>query len=636
MTRCGWRAGILGQAARIAHGTAGDEQLVPDDHLVIFREKSDKVNGPLEVLYVTSAATGVPDRYPHVANRLVNYAMFNPSDIPVGMSASGVLVSSAIEPPVSSARSLPVSRRSVLLGGAAVAGVGLLDLRTAHAEPVRSDPFGIGVASGDPLPDGVVLWTRLVADPFDAASMGTRPVPVAWEIAADPRFANVVRRGMAVSRPEFAHSVHVDVRGLRPAREYWYRFRAGRHVSPAGRTRTAPSGSSSPGALRVGVVNCQDWQNGYWPAYSGLAEEDLDVVLHLGDYIYEYDPESGYPDRLHTTPQTPGLDQLSTLADYRARHAQYKTDPALQTAHAAFPWIVTWDDHEVENNYADLVDEIDDTGARHQDPQEFARQRAAAYQAYYEHMPLRRAPVRGSANYRLFRRFDFGDLLRLNVLDTRQYRTDQPGGHSQDFGPVQDGLGNTGGTLTGAGQDRWLAGGLTSSPARWNVIAQQVMMSQIRFPNFLDPAHPLPPIANLDQWDGYDPARSRLLRFLRDASISNPVVLAGDIHSSWFSDLRIDRDELGSAPVAVEFTATSISSDFPIAFDAPLKALNPTLNPHVRYFDGSRRGYLRMNIDRQRWVTEARTVDTIAVRTAPVRTTASWATVTGRPGLVPA
>ncbi|WP_222721229.1 alkaline phosphatase D family protein [Actinomadura sp. HBU206391] len=545
-------------------------------------------------------------------------------------------MSSASETPASSVRSRPVGRRAVLLGGAAVAGAGLLDVRAAHGDSVRQDPFGIGVASGDPLPDGVVLWTRLVADPFDAASMGARPVPVAWEVSSDPRFARPVRRGTAVSRPEFAHSVHVDVRGLKPDREYWYRFRTGRHVSPAGRTRTAPAASSRPRGLRMGVVNCQDWQNGYWPAYSGLAEEDLDVVLHLGDYIYEYDPSGVYPDRLHTTPQTLGLDQLSTLADYRARHAQYKTDPALQQAHAAFPWIVTWDDHEVENNYAGLVDEIDDTGARHQDARRFARQRAAAYQAYYEHMPLRRTPVRGSASYRLFRRFDFGDLLRLNVLDTRQYRTDQPGGHSQDFGPIQDGLDNAEGTLTGAVQDRWLTKGLASSRARWNVIAQQVMMSQIRFPNFLDPAHPLPPIANLDQWDGYDPARARRLRFLRDASISNPVVLAGDIHSSWFSDLRIDRDDLSSAPVAVEFTATSVSSDFPIAFDAPLKALNPTLNPHVRYFDGSRRGYLRMNIDRQRWLAEARTVDTIATRTSPVRTTASWATVSGRPGLVPA
>ncbi|MFD8697548.1 alkaline phosphatase D family protein [Kitasatospora purpeofusca] len=533
-------------------------------------------------------------------------------------------------------RTAAIGRRGLLVGAAVAVGAQALNIRTAHAEPVRRDPFLLGVASGDPLPDAVVLWTRLVADPFDAAAMGPRSVPVSWEVAADPGFRRTVRRGVAVAEAGRGHSVHVDVRGLQPGRDYWYRFRAGRHLSPAGRTRTAPAAGAHPGRLRLGVVNCQDWQNGYWPAYTALAAEDLDAVVHLGDYIYETDPRSQYPDRLHTTPETPGIDQLLTLADYRARHALYKTDPALQGAHAAFPWIVTWDDHEVENNYAGLVDEIDDTGARHQDTAALARERAAAYQAYYEHMPLRNPYRTGSPDYRLYRRFDFGDLLRLNVLDTRQYRTDQPGGHSQDFGPVADGLGNTAGTLTGAEQEEWLRRGLSGSRARWNVIAQQVMMSQIRFPNFLDPAHPLPPLANLDQWDGYDPARTRLLRFLRDAAVANPVVLAGDIHSSWFSDLRIDRDDLAAAPVAVEFTATSVSSDFPAAFDAPLKALNPTLNPQVRYFEGLRRGYLRLDVDRERWLTDARTVDSIAVRESPVRTSASWAVVAGEPGLVPA
>jgi alkaline phosphatase D len=529
----------------------------------------------------------------------------------------------------------PLTRRTLLAGAAAVAGAGVLDARTAHAEPVRRHPFALGVASGDPLPDGVVLWTRLVADPYDAASMGRRPVLVQWEVAADPRFRRVRRRGVAVARPELAHSVHVDVRGLAPDREYWYRFRAGRHLSPAGRTRTAPAFGSHPRRLRLGVVNCQDLQNGYWPAYLGLAREDLDVVLHLGDYIYEYDPNSAYPDRVHTSPQTPGIDQLQTLADYRARHAQYKSDPALRAAHAKFPWILTWDDHEVENNYADLADETDDTGPRRQDPATFARQRAAAYRAYYEHMPVRPRPMPGSPHYRLFRRFDFGDLLRLNVLDTRQYRTDQPPSIISDFGSVESGLNNTDGTLTGAGQEAWLRRGLDRSRARWNVIAQQVMMSQIRFPNLLNPQNPLPPIANLDQWDGYDPARTRLLTFLRDRRVTNPVVLAGDIHSSWFSDLRVDRDDLSAPPVAVEFTATSISSDFPVGFDAPLKAYNPILNPQVRHFDGLRRGYLLMDVDRRRWLTQERTVDSIAVRESPVRTTASWAVFAGTPGLVP-
>ncbi len=350
-----------------------------------------------------------------------------------------------------------VSRRAVLAGAAVAAGATVLDVRSAHAEPVRRDPFTLGVASGDPLPNGVVIWTRLTArGPAAGSRCSGRSPPTRGSGGSS-------RRGVTVAHPALAHSVHVDVRGLAPAREYWYRFRAGHHLSPVGRAKTAPAWHAHPRRLRLGVVNCQDFQNGYWPAYAGLAEEDLDAVVHLGDYIYEYDPHSVYADRRHTAPQTPGLDQLSTLADYRARHAQYKSDPALQAAHAAFSWIVTWDDHEVENNYADRIDE-QDTGAAHQTPEQLAVQRAAAYQAYYEHMPLRRRVVPGSPFYRLFRRFDFGDLLRLNVLDTRQYRTDQPPGVFADFGPVESGLNNTAGTLTGTDQGAWLRRGPGALP----------------------------------------------------------------------------------------------------------------------------------------------------------------------------
>jgi alkaline phosphatase D len=535
-----------------------------------------------------------------------------------------------------------IDRRRFLTGAAAVAGAAALGARggpAAASSPSRPEPgtfapgtFALGVASGDPLPRSVLLWTRLVRDTFSAGSMPNRPVHVEWQVAHDPAFRRLARAGAVSARPELAHSVHVDVRGLDPGREYFYRFRAGRRISPVGRTRTAPAAHADPRRLRLGIVNCQDWQNGYWPAYVGLAAEDLDVVVHLGDYIYEYDPVSALPDRRHVAPHRVGLDQLSTLDDYRNRHAQYKTDPALQAAHAAFPWIVTWDDHETENNYADVVDEIDDTGAKRQDPAEFARQRAAAYQAYFEHMPIRVAYRRGSPDLRIFRRFDFGRLARLSVLDTRQYRTDQPGGFPNDFGLVATGLSNVDGTLTGRAQERWLLGNLARSRARWNVVAQQVMMSRILFPN---PALVPPTFANLDQWDGYAPQRARLLRFLERQRVANPVVLAGDIHSSWFSDLKRDFDDPASPTVAVEFTATSVSSDFPIAFDAPLKAANPVLNPHVRYFDGSRRGYLRCELTRDAWRTDARTVDSIATRISPVRTTASYAVEAGRPGLTP-
>src|SRR5262245_14871557 len=378
-------------------------------------------------------------------------------------------------------RMLP--RRQVLLGAAAA--VGAVAVPSVFATPAAahfgetSDPFPLGVASGDPLPESVILWTRLLRETAPL----THPVPVGWQVAHDERFRRVARAGVGLARRDLGHSVHIDVRGLEPGREYFYRFHALGHLSPIGRTRTAPAAWADPQRLRFGIVNCQDYQNGYWPAYWNLADEDLDVVFHLGDYIYEYDPHSLLPDRNHTTPQTPGLDQLSTLDDYRARHAQYKSDAALRAAHAAFPWVVTWDDHETENNYATLVDEIDDTGAARQTPEQFAAQRANAYQAYYEHMPIRADLRPGSSDLRIFRRFDFGRLARFNVLDTRQYRTDQPGGFPGDFGLVGAGTTNTAGTLTGEAQESWLADGLVHSSARWNVIAQQVMMSRTLFPN---------------------------------------------------------------------------------------------------------------------------------------------------------
>ncbi|MEO3856456.1 alkaline phosphatase D family protein [Acrocarpospora sp. B8E8] len=531
---------------------------------------------------------------------------------------------------------LELSRRHLLGGAAAVAGATLLPSLSsspaaAHAGQT-ADPFLLGVASGDPLPNQVVLWTRLVRD-LASAAFSSRPVPVSWQVARDERFRRPVRSGVALAGPELAHSVHVDVTGLEPGREYFYRFKAMGDISPVGRTKTAADRWTDLSRLRVGIVNCQDFQNGYWPAYWGLAEEDLDVVFHLGDYIYEYDPRSRFPDRAHTTPETPGLDQLSTLNDYRQRHAQYKSDPALRAAHASFPWVVTWDDHETENNYATLTDEIDDTGPAKQTPEQFAAQRASAYQAYYEHMPIRADLRPGSADLRIFRRFDFGRLVRFNVLDTRQYRTDQPGGFPTDFGPPAAGTANTAGTLTGEAQERWLADGLLRSHARWNVIAQQVMMARTLFPN---PTGQQPPVlANLDQWDGYAPQRTRLLQLLADARISNPVVLAGDIHSTWLSELKVDFDRPESPSVAVELVATSISSDFPVAFDAPIKAANPVFNPHVRYFDGLKRGYLRCDVRRHSWRTDVRVVDTIEVRQAPVSTSVSYTVENGRSTLIP-
>jgi len=540
-------------------------------------------------------------------------------------------------------RAVTPSRRTVIAGAAALSGAAALTMasspsaKAAVATSVPTDPFALGVAAGDPLPGGMVLWTRLVNDPLDATSMPDRDIEVRYEVATDPQFRSVVLRDDALARARFAHSVHADVEDLHPGTDYWYRFKVGSSVSPVGHARTAPAASSRPSKLTFAIANCQDFQNGYWPAYSAMAAEDLDVVLHLGDYIYEYDAHSSYADRQHSATVTPGLDQLVTLSDYRARHAQYKLDPALQAAHANAAWIATWDDHEVENNYANNLDEIDDLlagGSKYQPPAQFLIERAAAYQAYYEHMPIRVSYLPGSSSLKLYRRFDFGNLARFSVLDTRQYRTDQPGGFPNDFGPEGAGLANVNGTMTGSAQEQWLQANLTGSGAVWNVIAQQVMMSRTRFPN--PTTVPLPFLSNLDQWDGYAPARARLLQFLADRRIGNPVVLSGDIHSTWMNDLVLNPDDPAAAVIASEFVSTSISSDFPIGFDAPIKATLATLNPKTRYFDGSRRGYLRMTVDRHHWLAEARTVASIATRTSPVSTTARFAVAAGTPGIVPA
>lgn len=278
-----------------------------------------------------------------------------------------------------------------------------------------SYPFSLGVASGDPLPDSVVLWTRLAPDPLRGGGMPEEDVQVEWVVAQDERLTRVVKRGTALAPAALAHSVHLEVSGLEPDRWYWYQFRVAGEASPVGRTRTAPPLEADPRLLRFAFASCQHYEQGFYTAYRHLANEDLDLVFHLGDYIYE---NSGVREqvRFHT------YTELATLQDYRNRLALYKTDPDLQAAHAAFPWVVTWDDHEVDNDYAGKISENNDPEAA------FLQRRAAAYQAYYEHLPLRRSSMPRGPDAEIYRSLPFGRLARFYILDTRQYRTDQPCG----------------------------------------------------------------------------------------------------------------------------------------------------------------------------------------------------------------
>jgi alkaline phosphatase D len=484
----------------------------------------------------------------------------------------------------------------------------------------KSDLFTLGVASGDPLPDGVVLWTRLAPQPLDPdGGMGPRPARVEWQVAEDARFARVVAHGGARADRRAAHAVHVEVGGLHPDRWYFYRFRADGEISPVGRTKTAPAPGASPQGLRFATASCQDWQDGLWPAYEGLAAEDLDFVVHLGDYIYE---EAARRDAIRE--HVGGVPR--TLADFRVRHALYKTDPSLQAAHASFPWVVTMDDHEVTNDYAAAHDPGGTPAVA------FLAMRAAAYQAYWEHLPLRRAARPTAAGMTLYRRLGFGDLLSLNVLDTRQWRSQQPCGGGIEA-PCPGQL-DPDATMTGMEQERWLLRGLAGSGAHWNVIAQQTMFAQMRLfaPNtrrFDDGDR-----FNMDQWDGYAEARARLLRFLTMARPSNPMVLSGDLHSSWVNELPVDFDDPTSESVGVELVGTSISSDPPVALQIPYELVS-AMNPNVKFFDPTRRGYVRNDVGRGRWRADFRTVDRTDHRVAPIRTTASWVIESGRFKVLP-
>lgn len=474
------------------------------------------------------------------------------------------------------------------------------------------NPFTLGIASGDPWPDGVVLWTRLAPDPLHGGGMPNQVVPVKWEVAADERMQKVVARGTVVARPETGHSVHVEVRGLQPSRWYWYRFTLDAGSSPVGRTRTAPALNASNDRLNFAFVSCQQYEFGYFTAYRHLAQDDLDLVLHLGDYIYEYGVAENRP-RKHNGPE------IKTVEDYRNRYALYKSDPLLQQAHAQYPWAVIWDDHEVDNNYAGLTPEDKQT------PEEFARRRAIAYQVYYENMPLRRSVLQRGNNVRIYRQLPYGKLANFTMLDTRQYRSDQPCDDGAKQACPESLEPNR--TMLGAEQEQWLKRSLSASKARWNVIAQQVMIGAVDIAPGPDKFFPM------DQWNGYAAPRQRLLEFIRDRKPANPIVLTGDIHSNWVNDLKPEFYREDSPVVATEFVGTSITSGGDGSDVRPTTASVLSENPHIKFFNGQR-GYVRCSVTPQRWQTDFRVVGTVSKPDAPISTRASFVVENGKPGAV--
>lgn len=526
------------------------------------------------------------------------------------------------------APAVSVSRRRFLVVGGAGAAAVLLGTGTSTAAstfpyPVTGvNPFTLGVASGDPLPDGVVLWTRLAPDPFTpdgTAGMPAVPVQVEYEVAMDERFRSVVRRGSVVATPELGHSVHPEIRGLAPDHDYFYRFRTGGEISPVGRTRTTPAAHANPRELTFAFASCQAWQDGYYTAYEHMAAEDLDFVVHLGDYIYE----SGVANnRRGVTVDARFHTETFDLARYRLQYALYKAEEPLQKAHARFPWIMTIDDHEVENNWAGDISQADTEPD--QDPAVFRQRRTAAFQAMYENMPLRQAQLPSGPDVLLHRRLTYGQLADITMLDTRQYRDDQPCGDGSSATCTDRSA--PGRTILGTEQREWLLNGFSGSRARWQILGNQAPMGQTD----RDPG----PDTNvfLDPWDGYVAERNRVLTAARDRGVRNLVVITGDRHQNYAWDLKQDYADPDSPTVGSEFVGTSISSGGDGADITAEAQRFLDANPHMKFIN-TQRGYVRVHVDQERWLSDFRVLPHVTTTGAPISTRASYIVEDRHPGV---
>lgn len=515
-----------------------------------------------------------------------------------------------------------ISRREFLLASARLSGVLAMGSLSAFAfgssvrlARVSSYPFTLGVASGDPTSDSVVLWTRLAVEALVGVGAQSSDIAVTYEISDSESFNNIVRQGDVVAPAQLGHSAHAEVRGLRPGREYYYRWNVGGEVSPIGRTKTAPAAYENNRQFQFAFASCQQYEHGYYTAYQHMADDDLDLVVHLGDYIYE----SSWGEnrvRAHEGPE------IITLDDYRARYTTYKSDEHLKAAHAAAPWVVTWDDHEVDNNYAAEIAEDEQT------PEQLLLRRIAAYQAYFEFMPIRLPVGRQGPDMPIHRRLRFGNLMEMHVLDTRQYRDDQACGDGRK--PSCNEHQDASRTLLGQAQRDWLFDSLSTADATWNVMAQQIMMAGLR--SVSEDNEQLWP---MDIWDGYPYERQALLDHLQVSATPNPIVLTGDIHSNWVADLKLNFDDMSSTTVGTEFVGTSITSGGDGQDMTPYGEALLANNPHVKFYN-AQRGYVKATLTPSLWKSEFKVVDRITEANSPIRSRATYVVESGKPGAQPA
>jgi alkaline phosphatase D len=513
----------------------------------------------------------------------------------------------------------------VLGTSALVTTSGALLSRCVWETPLFANyPFPLGVASGEPAPDGFVIWTKIAPKPLERGSgMPKRPVEVEWTVATDERMRHVARKGVAIAHPELGHSVHVEIEGLRPARDYFYQFRIGRELSRVGRARTLPSPGAAVARLRFGVAGCQRYEDGFFTAFRHIAAEQFDFVFHYGDYIYEYRVERPGEGSLRVVRVMPGNpDECYTLDDYRHRYSLYQLDSDLQAAHASAPFVMSYDDHEVDNDWAG------DTTEENTPPELFLLRRAAAFQAWYEHLPLRRAQMPRGPDLLAYRRFAVGDLLTMNVLNTRLFRSPQACAQGprvkanclEALDPNRTMLGNT--------QERWLYDEFSNSNSRWTLLAQQVPIVRIDYdpdPNVFGP--------DLDKWDGTTAARDRLFAAVESAKLGNLVVVTGDVHQNWAGELKKDFTDEKSATLGIEFVATSVSAasdgfDIDDNFRTLLRQ-----NAHLKFFNGQR-GYVRHIVTPELWQADFRVLDQVSRRDGLISTRKSFVVESGNSCLV--
>ena len=530
-----------------------------------------------------------------------------------------------------------IDRRELLRLAAAGALCLWLPRRASSQPRFASNPFALGIASGSPTFDSVVLWTRLLD-----SNIGREPIPVRWEVAHDDQFVRIAQSGRVMASPELAHSVHAEVSGLEPDRWYFYRFMVGDAVSPVGRTRTFPRPGAKAARLRLAYASCQRWEHGYYSAYRHMRVESLDAVMFLGDYIYEY---PGAANAVRLPNMTPSLGFVVTLDDYRARYALHKSEPDLQAMHAACPWLMTWDDHEVQNDYAGLQAGNSSMVDIFSNPADFVRRRAAAYQAYYEHMPIRAATLTKALNglihhdsgaeMRIYSRVDFGNLAALYLLDARQYKDPQLCSKDGGLGSSQVNPANCAAwsdprrTMLGQQQESWLGaefGRAVQSGQTWNVVGQQTLFGQRDNKPGSEQA-----FFN-DGWDGYSAARTRLTDALQKGAVRNPVFLGGDVHENWVGHIKADYGQTQAAQsraaIGVEFCGTSITSR---SGGNAKTAERLAENPHFVFADAQRKGYGVAEFTPGQLTTTLRVVDDVTRRDARVETLASFVVQAGRP-----